>query len=137
MKKLLVHISVSFLCLLILFGFCVFLSFYAQNSVDELIARLDELPPVESFEDAVNDEARYEALLGTAQSLEEQMKKAGDRLAFFINYEYISSASASACALRVAVRAKSLSAFVSSEGKLRETLESMRRLETASFETLL
>lgn len=137
MKKLLYHIASSLVCLVLLFLFCTLLSIYARNSVDALEALMDELPEPDAADVLMHDDKAFKALLHQVISLEEQTKKAGCRLAFFIHYSYISRAGAAAGELKNAVLARSPAQYGEAKNALREALDSLRRLEDPTLELFL
>ena len=137
MKKLRLHILCSLAAVLMILLFCFGLSNFARKNVDELSGRLDALPQVCELQEIFGDPASHKALLADVSSLCAQTKKAGDRLAFFIHYSYISRACAASEELYNAVLARSPAHFGSAESALREALGSMRRLESPSLELFL
>ena len=92
------------------------------------------MPAPETVEEFFANQEQLEKLKEQVDCLEAQTKKAGETLAFFINYEYISRTSAAAAALSSAVSARSVGQYSVAQSDLYEALDSMERLEKLTFE---
>ncbi len=137
MKKLHAELFSSILLFFLILGGCLFFSFHARTSIEELRTMVLSTPTVEEFEKLRTDPAKVEELKDQTARFEEQLKKAGNRLAFFINYEYLHRTYTAASALSSAVSSDEDADYETAREALLEALQSVERLETLTWELFL
>ena len=99
MKKLYIPLFLSLFLILSLLCGCFCLSHCAQHQVAELKKCTDTLPSAEEFDRIRKDPERTALLEEQLKNIESKTKRAEEKLALFINYNYLNTLSTAASAL--------------------------------------
>ena len=93
MKKLYIPLFLSLFLILSLLCGCFCLSHCAQHQVAELKKCTDTLPSAEEFDRIRKDPERTALLEEQLKNIESKTKRAEEKLALFINYNYLNTLS--------------------------------------------
>lgn len=137
MKKLYIPLFLSlFLILSLLYG-CFCLSHCAQHQVAGLKKCTDTLPSAEEFDRIRKDPERAALLEEQLKDIESKTKRAEEKLALFINYNYLNTLSTAASALRASSCSAEREDYQMALETYKCALSTIEHLETLTLELFL
>lgn len=137
MKKLYISLFLSFFLILSLLSGCFFLSRCAQYQIAELRKSADTLPTVKEFDQIRKNPERIAFLEEQLKNIESKTKRAEEKLALFVNYNYLSTLSSAASALRASSSSSECADYQVALETYKYALSTIERLETLTLELFL
>ena len=137
MKKLYIPLFLSLFLILSLLCGCFCLSHCAQHQVAELKKCTDTLPSAEEFDRIRKNPERTALLEEQLKYIESKTKRAEEKLALFINYNYLNTLSTAASALRASSCSAERADYQMALETYKCALSTIEHLETLSLELFL